>query len=361
MNYSIERFYPNKVSEDFWDSYFDYDEKIFGEFNNGEPFPSRTQEKNFMKKPHPHYNIYRWLILSETEPRKIIGNGHIWHQNEQAPDYENIKEKLYFRINVLKEFRRKGIATGMLKVFIKEAKQIEKTILRAEVRNDLAVGFCSNFQGEIVAKRGTNRLYFKDINWDLMNQWRLEGKEKAFDISLEFFKNVPDEIIEEYCKLYTIVFNDAPAEDIAGEVIITPEKRRIDEKLYSENKLEWVTLISRERDGTISGLTEIFHNLEYKIEIEQELTGVLQPFRGRGLGKWLKAEMLFYIKDNYPTTKFIQTGNNDKNVPIMSINQRMGFKRHKDETFFEFSVKKLAQMFETVDYFDVENSSKYNG
>ena len=346
MSYYIERFYPNKVSEEFWKSYFDYNEKIFSEFNLGEPFPSRHQEKNFIKNPHPHYNIYRWLIFSEIEPREIIGDGLLWHQNKHTPDYENVKEKSYFRINILKEFRRRGLATEMLKILVKEAKRLDKTILRAEVRNDLAVGFCNNFQGEIVAKRATNRLYIADIDWDLMDQWRTDGKIKASDVTLQFFKNVPNEIIEEYCKLYTIVFNDAPAEDIAGEVIITPEKRRIDEKLYSENNLEWITLISRENDGTISGLTEIFHNKEYKIEIEQELTGVLEPYRGRGLGKLLKAEMLFYIKENYPETEFIQTGNNDKNKPMLSINQRMGFKRHKDETFFEFNIEKLEGLLE---------------
>ena len=346
--FTIERFHPKEASGNLWEEYFEFDEKLFAEFNPNEPFPSRSQEKSFIKNPHPHYTIYRWLIFEDANPRKLIGNGLLWTQNEQSPEYENIKEKINFRVNVLKEYRRKGIGTKMLKTLIKKAIDLQKNIMRAEVRTDSAVAFCNHYQGEIVAKRGTNRLYIENIDWNLMEEWRVEGKRKASGVTLETFESVPEKMIEEYCKLYTTVSNDAPAEDFSGEMVVTPEKRRIDEKLYSDNNLLWFTLVSQEKDGILSGLTEIFHNKEYPIEIEQELTGVLAPYRGRGLGKWLKAEMIFYIRENFPEAKFIQTGNNDRNVPIMKINERMGFKRHKNETFYEFNTQKLAKLLETI-------------
>ena len=58
--------------------------------------------------------------------------------------------------------------------------------------------------------------------------------------------------------------------------------------------------------------------------VHQDLTGVQEKYRGRGLGKRLKAEMIFQIRDNYPEAKFISTGNAMLNKEILSINQAMG-------------------------------------
>ena len=59
------------------------------------------------------------------------------------------------------------------------------------------------------------------------------------------------------------------------------------------------------------------------------LTGVRQAYKGRGLGKMLKAEMLLYIRREYPDVKYISTGNADSNAPMLSINQRLGFKKYR--------------------------------
>jgi GNAT superfamily N-acetyltransferase len=132
--------------------------------------------------------------------------------------------------------------------------------------------------------------------------------------------------------------NQAPEEDLPGKIKVTPERRRIDEKNYTEKGYIWVTIISRESSGAISGLTEIFYHPDNPHFIEQELTGVKKKYRGRGLGKWLKSEMLFYIKKRFPDIEFITTGNNDANEAMLSINDRMGYKRYKSEIFFEFDI-----------------------
>lgn len=76
--------------------------------------------------------------------------------------------------------------------------------------------------------------------------------------------------------------------------------------------------------------------------IAQELTGVKPEYRGRGLGKWLKAEMLFHIKENLLETNFIHTGNADFNAPMMSINNSRGFKRHLTEKCYKIGADELV-------------------
>ena len=78
-------------------------------------------------------------------------------------------------------------------------------------------------------------------------------------------------------------------------------------------------------------------------DLEQELTGVSCEFRGRGLGKWLKAKMILHIKDTYPDVKRIITGNAEANAPMLSINERMGFKKYKGAEGYKFQTEELAK------------------
>jgi GNAT superfamily N-acetyltransferase len=112
---------------------------------------------------------------------------------------------------------------------------------------------------------------------------------------------------------------------------------------HKERGFNWLILVTKEKDGTLSGLTEIFSFPDTPHWIAQELTGVLPKYTGRGLGKWLKAEMLLYIKENLPKTIYIQTGNAEHNAPMVSINERMGFRRHLSEKCYKIKLKELEK------------------
>ena len=87
-------------------------------------------------------------------------------------------------------------------------------------------------------------------------------------------------------------------------------------------------------------MTEIRYNRNDRPErVEQGLTGILKEFRGKGLGKWLKAQMILYVKENYSEVTYITTGNAEHNAPMMSINNRLGFKMAYEEKSYKFIIK----------------------
>lgn len=200
--------------------------------------------------------------------------------------------------------------------------------------------------GEVKAERAENRLYLEDVDWELMERWNREAPSKAPIVRLERFNDVPEADIVEFCGLCSETTNQAPSGDLPSELIITPQKRREYEEYFKKQGYEWTTLITRENDGTISGLTEIFYRSAEPFRIEQELTGVQMAYRGRGLGKWLKSTMMLYIREEYPEALYITTGNNSSNEPMLSINDRMGFRIHSRQKFYEFDLKNLVCRFE---------------
>lgn len=87
----------------------------------------------------------------------------------------------------------------------------------------------------------------------------------------------------------------------------------------------------------------MLHAEEEPHKVLQSLTGVGEAFRGRGLGKWLKADMLLHVRDRYPEVRCIVTGNADVNAPMLSINTRMGFKTFLSNTAYQFQLNDLCQ------------------
>jgi len=71
-------------------------------------------------------------------------------------------------------------------------------------------------------------------------------------------------------------------------------------------------------------------------------TGVRREFQGRGLGKYLKATMMLDMHNHYPDVEVVDTNNFNRNLPMLSINDRLGFKLFEQYVFHKISVHDLA-------------------
>ncbi|MHA1691720.1 MAG: hypothetical protein ACTSU7_08780, partial [Candidatus Heimdallarchaeaceae archaeon] len=225
----------------------------------------------------------------------------------------------------------------------KEDKHVNTLIV--DVNLDSGHKFCKKMGGDVALEAAENRLYMKEVNWPMIEQWKNEGSKIAEQegVTMHSFTDCPEDIIAEYVNIYTETINQQPLGEIEGEMRVTPESRRTQEEQIKQQGLKWYTQITREKDGKISGLTEFLQIPEMPERIMQLLTGVKKEYRGRGLGKWLKADMLLYIRDNFPETKFIQTDNAISNVSMISINDRLGFKLNIAQTMYKFDLEELER------------------
>ncbi len=105
--------------------------------------------------------------------------------------------------------------------------------------------------------------------------------------------------------------------------------------------------MSREADGVLSGMTEMGFWAEQKTMIHQFMTGVSRPYRGKGLGKWLKAAMLLKVREEYPQVEVVVTDNATTNAAMLAINSRLGFKFHKEWVSVQISREDLRRWLES--------------
>ena len=125
------------------------------------------------------------------------------------------------------------------------------------------------------------------------------------------------------------------------ELITTPESRRIEESYLKKKGIDWYTLITREQDGRISGLTDIMYNPEEPHRVNQYFTGVLARYRRRGLAKRL-------IRNRFPDVEYVTTSTARTNRPMRSINKELGFQPTSTSFIFKWALADLEKQVDEI-------------
>jgi GNAT superfamily N-acetyltransferase len=134
-----------------------------------------------------------------------------------------------------------------------------------------------------------------------------------------------------------------PFEDLDhGEIVETPEmiKEWFARMDMSGEAGHW--MLTREPDGVISGITDMYYAPYNPTIVHQGFTGVRPDARGRGLGQWLKAAMVIHMHELYPKAEWFSTENAGSNAPMLAINTKMGFRTYRAGSEYQTTRDRLA-------------------
>jgi hypothetical protein len=147
---------------------------------------------------------------------------------------------------------------------------------------------------------------------------------------------VPEAERPAFSAAISTMLNTMPFDDMEhGEIVVTPETMAEQYEWMETRQASHHSYLTREPDGTISGITDIGYSPLQPDRVNQRFTGVRTDSRGRGLGKWLKASMLEYIRATYPEAEWVSTGNANSNEPMLGINHKLGFRRYRANTTYQ--------------------------
>jgi len=344
-NIQIKEFDPQNFSRDEWKLFHAFRKIRHEETDPDDPLADdESVEKSLhMISKHPEADVTLFVIV-DNKNNNIIGRMmHLIFRDTSASYNEN-KHLMQFDFVLLANYRSKGIGTMAMKKIYDYALKKDKSVLISSTDEDDEKAFLKSLGAQTALSGVENRLKVEKIDWNMVKQWNKEGHKRSPESRIELYYTISQEIIEEYCKIYTETLNQQPMGDLdIGKIIYTPEMIRYNEKNNAELGRKHLTYLIIESNGDISGLTEMIYRPEKETMIEQLLTGVKKEYRGRGLGKWLKAAMLLKMREEFPQVKIITTGNATTNAPMLSINDRLGFKVHKEGVSAQLSREKLGE------------------
>lgn len=298
-----------------------------------------------MRQPEIQWKETQAAAINAEDPEEQVGILWLEVVKEESPDYEENKHMAWAYVEVLAPHRRQGIGMRLLAEAVRRAKDLNRTLLIMYSDEDDGKAFLEAIGAQVAQQTRESRLYLENLDWDMVKRWADAGPLESPDSTLRFFtNNIPDEALDDFTETLSECFNQMPRDDLQrGDWIITPQSIRQWENEFREVGAYRLSALTFEADGRISGLSEMGYFPEEEWLIHQYMTGVRLPYRGRGLGKWLKAAMLLRVREEFPQVKVVVTGNATSNAPMLGINVRLGFKPHREGLLAQMPVEKAAE------------------
>ena len=332
-----------KMTEQQWDDLLTARADFIAEIRPEEPVPSHQEQRQFLSQiPELRDHVIFWLLYADDT--RCVGFCSMHHPKPDNPDYEANKDSIYVEPVVLAPFRRQGIGTQLLPLIVTYAQEVGAAWLQWDTKFESGFRFSEKIGATEAGRQRTNRLTIDQVNWDRMQEWVAEGQSWNPDTELIRIDLVATpSLLEPICDLITEINRNQPRDDLEGmSYTITPEEFEKQAERLEESKTERVIFATREPDHTLSGMTDMFYSEAKPTQANISLTGVRREFQNHGLGKWLKAAMLLDVHEHHPEVKFVDTNNFNKNSPMLSINERMGFKLFEQYVFYKIRVHDLA-------------------
>jgi GNAT superfamily N-acetyltransferase len=191
-----------------------------------------------------------------------------------------------------------------------------------------------------------NRLQLGEVDLDLVKRWIDNGPVRAPGYSLVRLEGpIPESLVEAFVDL-AAVMEEAPVEGLDWEhEHLTVDKLRAREAGWAQRQRTiWTLVARRDPSGELAGYTQVLLQQDRPHAVIQNDTGVRQEYRGRGLGKWLKATMLRRIMTEAPHARYIDTGNAASNVPMIAINEALGFRPFQTHKVWQVPIERVMRV-----------------
>jgi mycothiol synthase len=260
------------------------------------------------------------------------------------PEYPTNRHLYWADAYVRPDQRRKGVASLWLNVLAKKMDEHGCTVAGFNAAHQEGHAFLAWLGAQPKLTEIESRLELAGVDWPMVERWVHEGQRRSPQTRLEIHDGpLPEEMWADFAAQRTTLLNTMPFESLElGDIVVTPDRiREWNEQSALAGKVLH-NVLTREADGTISGMTDVEWALYSRTHIQQQFTGVLPTARGRGIGKWIKAAMLLHIKELYPDAQWVATGNAQSNTPMLKINRDLGFKPYRTGVEYQITRDELG-------------------
>jgi GNAT superfamily N-acetyltransferase len=245
-------------------------------------------------------------------------------------DYEDNREASWIELDVMPQYRRQQLGATLTKVGIEFAKEQGRPLVGFDANSHVPAGW--DFLKAIGAEhKYTGRmsfLRFAEVDRALLEGWVARAAERATDYELvRWDGRCPDEYVEAFVAEQNVM-NTAPTENLEYEdEVFTVARLRDREAMHTHRNIDAITLVARHKPtGEFVGHSDVWLPQHWPTKAYQNDTGVNPAHREKGLGRWLKAQMLLNLLDERPQIDNISTWNAGSNDAMLGINYAMGFR-----------------------------------
>ncbi|HZE33468.1 MAG TPA: GNAT family N-acetyltransferase [Actinoallomurus sp.] len=227
-----------------------------------------------------------------------------------------------FSIDVHPDHRRRGIGSRLLDTVARAAREEERRSLVVEASADTpGVAFLETKGFACVLSLSLLLLSVRDAG-DV--EEIVHAKHPGYRLS-RWLGVVPNELAETFATAKSAM-GDMPAGDVDYGTTKWDTDRVRDMAEVVEKRGDTLLTVAALHGDTIAGFTELVIPIGDSSRALQFDTAVVPEHRGNGLGLWVKAAMLDWLRAEWPAVQEIETDNAEDNEHMLAVNERLGFR-----------------------------------
>jgi GNAT superfamily N-acetyltransferase len=289
------------------------------------------------RNPSPLATTSTWIAWQDGGER-VVGRGQLTLPTSGANEHLG-----QAAIEVIPEARRQHLGRTLLAEIAGGLRNAGRRVLIVKTTDRVPAG--ARFMERLGAEAGlaahAHQLAIAGLDVERIALWRAAGPHADYELVV-WEGPYPDADLEAIAALMEVM-NTQPFGALAVEAqTVTPALlRRIEAALATRDAQRW-TLAARERaTGRLAGFTEVLWMPGVPHLLLQTNTGVVPEHRGRGLARWLKAEMLAHVPRRRPEIRFVRTSNADSNAGMLKVNAELGFKPYDSWTAWQVELERV--------------------
>lgn len=328
MEWESQALEPETASPAEWARFHALEEARFSEMEDPPVAQTRREREDWFRTPLPDIVRRYELVLVDG---RLVGRLLLF----EVP----AKCRVSAHGAVLRSHRRRGIGTAWLRTLLAAAETAGAATVASHSSEADGRAFLERRGFAGTRRHATNRLDLVDVDTALLDRWIATLAGRAPGVRLEVHRDdLPDPLVDDFVRLTVAAAADIPTVDGGRD----PDQVRRRILRNRERGVLRDVVFARAPDGAVVGVTEITLRDAADATASQGLTGVLPNWRGRGLGKALKAAMARHLREARPGVAALETTNADDNPPIRAINDALGFRRKSELVEYEIATADLA-------------------
>lgn len=317
--YKVQSLFGSAATDDLWKDYYDLLQVLSREFGSdrvGGGWKRMRDRLESFRETNPTYD--RWVVTDDSDP--VAWANFRIHEDARGRNLGYIHMDSI--LDPVPEPVIRIVAETLKSKFAECESPLGYIMTASERISRVARAWGANEESVLYRYR----LHRDDAKVELMREWLSTIPQRHPDIRIEFHDHIPDHLVERFCELYTRFIADMPSEkETEVEHSVSPEEWRRQAKWREKNKVQHYAYLMFNQDEMIGFTNAAIYAWGAK-DIYQAMTGVLPEYRGKELGRWMKAALYLKLTEDFPENETVTTDMRSANDPILRLNASMGYK-----------------------------------
>jgi GNAT superfamily N-acetyltransferase len=329
----IRPFDPRTASRAEWTPYHAYRRQRAAEEFPDVPLFADSDFEHDAQRQLPFTVNHRFVAMRAGE---IVGNMILAVRRAGTPGCEEYAPFVDVFGGVLKHQRRRGVGRALFAHLHDFMAASGRSLASIKVLFPDGHGFLAATGAQTKFRSVENHLALNDVPWAQLPAWRDHVESLRLPLRWETYApRVPLARLAQLVTPFSRLINEQPL----GELDMPPLRYELAafESWYRELDArggEHYLIVVNSGDE-VAAVCDANWDARVPQRVHQSFTAVAAPWRGHGLAKAIKAAMLLLVRARRPEVTTFTTYNAQSNGPMLSINQRLGFRLHREERTYQ--------------------------